>query len=265
MLLALVLSLLIGVALGLFGGGGSMLAVPTLVYVLGFSARTAVGSSLLIVGATSVVALVPHVRAGRVDARTGVVFGAGAMLGAYAGAALTHFIPDAVLLVGFGVMMLVTALAMLRGGNQAATEGAAAERRGPASKLVLYGAGVGLSSGIFGAGGGFLIVPALTLLGGLPMRRAIATSLLVISLQSISGFLGHLGRSNIPIRAIAPLTVLAALGSVLGSSLVKRLRPVALRRGFASLVLAVGLFVVVQQASRLSHAPPAPVGRLVTR
>jgi uncharacterized membrane protein YfcA len=255
--LGLVLALVIGVALGLFGGGGSMLAVPTLVYVMGLPTRSAVSSSLVIVGVTSAVALIPHLRARLVEKRTGLLFGAGSMLGAYAGGAVAQFVPEALLLAGFGMMMSVTALAMLRA--KPGTE-SQSERRAPTSKLSLYGFAVGILAGILGAGGGFLIVPALTLLGGLPMKRAVATSLLVITLQSFAGFLGHLGHTEVPIGVVVPFTLLAATGSVFGSALVTRLRAAALRRGFASMVLGVALFVVGHQLSRLAHAPPAYIG-----
>jgi uncharacterized membrane protein YfcA len=262
--LGLLLSLLIGVALGLFGGGGSMLAVPTLVYVMGLPPTTAIFGSLVLVGATSAVALLHHLRAGLVEQRTGLPFGAGSMLGAYGGGRLTHFVPDALLLGAFGVMMSVAALLMLRGNSSTSSNPTGAERA-PTSRLLLYGLVVGFVSGLLGAGGGFLIVPTLALLGPMPLRRAVGTSLLVITLQSFAGICAHLGHTDIPIRVIVPFTLLAAIGSSFGSSLASRLSPVTLRRGFASLVLGVALVMMGYQSSRLASSPAAYVGSVLTR
>lgn len=264
MALGLSLSLLIGVALGLFGGGGSILAVPILTYVLGVTPKAAIASSLLIVGVTSAAALVTHLRAGLVEKRTGLLFGVSAMSGAYLGGSLARFVPDALLLSAFGGMMLVTALAMLRGKPPTASPGPGSER-GPVSSILLHGLGVGVVAGLIGAGGGFLIVPALVLLGGLPMKRAVATSLLVITMQSFAGFLGHLGHADIPFRVVLPVTLLATLGSILGGALVERVRPEALRRGFAWLVMGIALFVLSHQASQLAHSSPAYVALFVAR
>ena len=113
--LAVVLAVLVGVSLGLLGGGGSILAVPLLVYVAGMDAKEAIATSLLVVGTTSAVALIPHARAGRVRWRTGLLFGAAGMVGAYAGGRVAEFIPGTVLLVAFSLMMLASAVAMIRG------------------------------------------------------------------------------------------------------------------------------------------------------
>ena len=161
--LAVVLAVFVGVSLGLLGGGGSILAVPLLVYVAGMDAKEAIATSLLVVGTTSAVALIPHARAGRVRWRTGLLFGAAGMVGAYAGGRVAEFIPGTVLLVAFSLMMLATAVAMIRGRRAPAKP---AHTELPVGRVLLDGVVVGLVTGLVGAGGGFLIVPALVLLGG---------------------------------------------------------------------------------------------------
>lgn len=260
--LGLGLSLFIGVALGLLGGGGSILAVPILTYTLGMQAKVAIAASLLIIGVTSSVALVPHLLRGRVCFRTAFVFGGASMLGAYFGGRLAHHLPDTWLLLGFGVMMLVTGVAMLRGrgrSKRAVADAADADAVTGAriSRLLAHGLGVGMLTGLIGAGGGFLIVPALVLLARMPMRRAIATSLLIIALNSFAGFAGHSAHASLPWALIVPVTGVAAAGSVLGGMLAKRVRQDALRQAFAWLVMLVAVFVMAHQLPDIVHASSA--------
>lgn len=262
MAIGLVLSVLIGLMLGLFGGGGSILAVPILTYVLGIPARSAIASSLLIVGITSGTALIAHVRNRLVMFRAGLPFGLSAMAGAYAGGRIARFVPDSTLLVGFGLMMSVTAIAMLRGRPLARQNEAESGRM---STILLSGLGVGVIAGLLGTGGGFLIVPVLVLLSGMPMHKAVATSLLVISMQSFAGFFGHLEHASIPWRVVLPVTALATVGAVAGGVLARWVRPDSLRRGFASLVLLVSLFVIAHQLVELGRHSPAYVALFVTR
>ena len=185
--LTVVLALLVGISLGLLGGGGSILTVPLLAYVAGMDAKQAIATSLLVVGTTSAVAAVSHARAGRVQWRTGLIFGVAGMAGAYAGGVLAHFIPGSVLLLGFAAMMIATAIAMLRGRKQdPAGQSPAASHDMPVVKVVVEGLVVGLVTGMVGAGGGFLVVPALALLGGLPMPVAVGTSLVVIAMKGLA-------------------------------------------------------------------------------
>ena len=171
--LTIVLAVFVGVSLGLLGGGGSILTVPLLAYVAGLEAKQAIATSLLVVGVTSAVGAFSHARAGRVQWRTGLVFGAAGMAGAYAGGLLARFIPGTVLLIGFAVIMIATAVAMLRGRRDISAVDA--PRSLPLFKIILEGLIVGLVTGLVGAGGGFLVVPALALLGGLPMPVAVGT------------------------------------------------------------------------------------------
>lgn len=245
--LVLLLAVAVGVSLGLLGGGGSILAVPLLVYVAGLDSKEAIATSLLVVGITSLAALVPHARAGRVRWRTGLVFGAAAMAGAYVGGRLAEFIPGTVLLIAFSLMMLATAVAMIRGRR------AVAERDGGmrVGLVLVEGGVVGLVTGMVGAGGGFLVVPALVLLGGLPMSAAVGTSLLVIAMKSFAGLGGYLASVQIDWGLAAAVTAAAVLGSVVGGTLTGRVPADTLRKGFGWFVVVMGVFVLAQQAGEV--------------
>ena len=246
MILALVLAVAVGVSLGLLGGGGSILTLPILVYALGMEAKQAIATSLLVVGVTSAAAMVPHARAGRVNVRIGLAFGAASMAGAFVGGRLAHFIPSAVLLVSFAIMMLVTGLAMLR---RRAVAPFVARGPRPWGRILVVGVAIGLLTGVIGAGGGFVIVPALMLLCGLSMPEAVATSLLVIALNSFSGFAGFVGHVTLDLRVAALFTLAAVIGSVGGAFAVNRVPGDVLRRAFAWLVLAMAVFMLWRQTS----------------
>ncbi|WP_213455490.1 sulfite exporter TauE/SafE family protein [Rhizomonospora bruguierae] len=247
--LALVLTVagavLIGVSLGLLGGGGSILAVPLLVYVAGLPAKEAIATSLLVVGATSAVGVLPHARAHRVRWRTGLVFGLAGMAGAYAGGRVAAIIPAAFLLTGFAIMMLATAVAMIRARRTA--EGRPVPRELPVVRVVLDGVVVGLVTGLVGAGGGFLVVPALALLGGLPMPVAVGTSLVVIAMKSFAGLAGYLASVPINRGLAAAVTAAAIAGSLLGGRLAGRVPADLLRKTFGWFVVLMGVFVLAQQ------------------
>lgn len=237
------LSLLIGAVLGLLGGGGGILAVPLLVYVIGVGAKPAIATSLFFVGATSAVGAALAAREGRVRWKMGGLFGVGSMSGAFVGGKLAQFVPENLLLGGLATVMLVTALAMLRG-PKGITEG---QRPIALARMILIGVAVGVVSGLVGAGGGFLIVPALTLFGGLAMRDAIGTSMFIISVQSFAGFAGHVGHVELTFTPIAIMTAAAIVGMVVGRTLGKHVSADGLKRGFAGLVLATGLFMLGQE------------------
>lgn len=242
LLVALVLSVLIGVTLGLLGGGGSILTTPILIYALGMEPKSAIATSLLVVCVTSIAGLVQHARAGNVHWRTGVVFGAAGMAGAFVGGLAAGWIPARVLMGLFTSLMLVTSIAMLRGRQELAPHGGEAPW-----KIVVNGAAVGAVTGLVGAGGGFVIVPALVLLGGLPMQRAIGTSLLVIAMNTLAGFAGHAGHVEVDFGIAAMVSGAAVAGSLVGSRLGTRLRPDTLRRGFGAFVLVMALFLIYRQ------------------
>ena len=253
-LAGLALAALIGLSLGLLGGGGSILTVPVFVYVFGFGAKTAIAASLPVVGATSLVGALGHRRAGNVALPVALVVGAVAMLGSYAGARLSSLVSGAFQLALLAVVMLAAAASMLRrppnGGDAPRPEGA--RRWG---LLTLAALAVGVLTGLVGIGGGFLIVPALVLLAGMPMKQAVGTSLVVIAMNSASGFAGYLGRVELPWREMALFTVVAMAGILAGTRLVRLVSPAALRRGFALFLLVVGGLLLYQNRAGFRGQP----------
>ena len=245
MILAALLSTLIGLSLGLLGGGGSILTVPILTYALGVPAKSAIATSLLVVGVTSSFAAIAHARAGRVLWRTAGLFGASGMVGAFAGGWLAHLVPATVLLVGFGAVMLATAVAMMR--SKKGTPEAAPRRNMPIGRVLVDGLVVGLVTGMVGAGGGFLVVPALVLLGGLSMDFAIGTSLVVIAMKSFAGFAGHLGHVSIDVRLTLVVTAAAVAGSIAGSLLARKAPQALLREAFSWFVVVMAVYLLVRQ------------------
>ncbi|HEX9832515.1 MAG TPA: sulfite exporter TauE/SafE family protein [Mycobacterium sp.] len=239
------LAVFVGVALGLLGGGGSILTVPLLAYVAGMDAKQAIATSLLVVGVTSAIGAISHARAGRVQWRTGLIFGAAGMAGAYAGGVLARFIPGTVLLIGFAVMMIATAVAMLRGRkNVVVSEGG---HHLPVPKIIAEGLVVGLVTGLVGAGGGFLVVPALALLGGLPMPIAVGTSLIVIAMKSFAGLGGYLSSVQIDWLVALAVTAAAVVGALIGARLTAMVNPDALRKTFGWFVLAMSSVILAQE------------------
>lgn len=251
------LAVLIGVSLGLLGGGGSILAVPLLVYVADLPPKEAIATSLLVVGATSAVGVIPHAKANRVRWRTGLIFGVAGMTGAYAGGRLAAYIPAGFLLTAFAIMMLATAIAMIRGRRNT--------KRGPHEvpvvRVVVDGIVVGLVTGLVGAGGGFLVVPALALLGGLPMPIAVGTSLVVIAMKSFAGLGGYLSSVHINWGLALAVTAAAVVGSFLGGRLVGRIPADLLRKSFGWFVVAMGVLVLAEQLpDELRNKPQLWIG-----
>lgn len=242
--IVLVLSTLIGVSLGVLGGGGSILTVPILVYVAGMEPKEAIAASLFVVGVTSAAGAVSHARAGRVRWRTGLMFGAAGVVGAFLGGLLGGHLPGGLLLVAFALMMLATSFAMIRGRK---VDESKRHTELPVFRVLLDGLVVGLVTGLVGAGGGFLVVPALALLGGLPMAVAVGTSLLVIAMKSLGGLAGYLSAVQLDWGLVVAVTVAAVLGSVVGGRLAGRIPEAALRKGFGWFVLVMGTFVLLQQ------------------
>lgn len=247
-LLTLLLSVLIGLSLGLLGGGGSILTVPILTYVAGLEAKEAIAASLFVVGVTSAFSAISHARNQRVRWRTGLIFGGASMAGAFVGGLLGGHIPGTVLMIGFAVMMVATSVAMIRGRrNSKDSSDSAHDRKMPVFKVLAEGIVVGLATGLVGAGGGFLVVPALALLGGLPMPVAVGTSLVVIAMKSFAGLAGYLTTVSLDWVLIGSITLAAIAGSVLGARMAGRIPEAALRKGFGIFVLVMGVFVLVQE------------------
>ena len=254
-LLGLALAVLIGLSLGLLGGGGSILTVPVFVYVLGFAAKPAIAMTLPVVGTASLVGAASHWRAGNVRLRAALLFGLAAMAGAYLGARLAIHVAGAVQLATLGVVMVAAAVSMLAGRRD---DGATVRR--PLPVLLAAGVGVGMLTGFVGIGGGFLIVPALVLLGGLPMKQAVGTSLVVIAMNSAAGFAGYAGTVAVPWGFLAAFTACAVVGILLGTRLVRHVSAGALRRGFAVFLLAVAALVLYQNRGVFTPGAAAAAG-----
>ncbi|MFC5338437.1 sulfite exporter TauE/SafE family protein [Leucobacter denitrificans] len=245
------LAALVGVSLGLLGGGGSILAVPILTYVLGMDPREAIAASLFIVGITSAISAISHARAARVRWKTGILFGVAGMVGAFGGGVVGGFIPGVVLMILFAIMMVVTAIAMIRGRKSRAGGGSEGPGDLPTVRILIDGLLIGAATGLVGAGGGFLVVPALNLLGGLPIAIAVGTSLLVIALKSFAGLGGYLLSVRLDWPIVIAFTATAVAGSFVGVTLAGRIPEQALRRGFGIFVLVMGAFVLVQEIPTL--------------
>lgn len=249
MLTVAALATLIGLSLGLLGGGGSILAVPVLAYAAGLPAKEAIATSLVVVGSTALVALVPHARRGNVEWRTGGMFAATAMAGAYLGGLAADLFSGTTLLLLFAGMMVVTALAMFRGRGPLKPS---KDAHVPALLVVAEGLAVGAATGLVGAGGGFLVVPALVLLGGMEMHKAVGTSLMVIALKSFAAWAGHAAHVAIDLELTVIVTGAAVLGSIAGASLSKHVPAALLRRVFAGFVLLMAGYVIGREAGPMA-------------
>ncbi|MFJ7956283.1 sulfite exporter TauE/SafE family protein [Streptomyces sp. NPDC096319] len=256
-LLVVAASLLVGVSLGALGGGGSILTVPILVYLAGQDPAEAIATSLFVVGVTSLAALVPHARARRVRLRTGLLFGGFSMVGAYGGGRLAAYVPATALLVAFALMTLATAAAMLRKPRTGREKGNEDRPERPLRRLAAEGLAVGAVTGLVGSGGGFLVVPALALLGGLPMGVAVGTSLLVIGMNSFAGLAGHLSGVGIDWGLALTVTAAAVAGSVVGGRLSGRIPQETLRTVFGWFVVVMGVLVLARQLDPAVWTHPA--------
>lgn len=265
--LAIPLGLLIGLALGALGGGGSILTVPALVYALGQHPRSATTSSLLIVGITSLLALLPHARAGRVRFRQGLLFGALGTAGSLAGSSLAGRVAQQVLLTAFAALMLLVATLMLRRSRGQPTGHKQDDLTSEpmltlhpltcacprVAKVLLTATVVGLLTGFFGVGGGFVLVPALVLALGFPMPVAVGTSLLVIAVNSATALSARVGSgsNHLDWPLIGVFTAAAVAGSLAGGRLTSRVDPRHLTRAFAVLLVAVALYTAARSIPTL--------------
>ena len=272
LIVAIPVGLLVGLSLGALGGGGSILTVPALVYLLGMDTRAATTGSLIIVGVTAVFGMLAHRRDGHVRVLQGVVFGALGAAGAVAGTRLSLAVRPDVLLAGFSVLMLTVAALMLTRSRSRVPAGG-----GPgvadvvsldvpiitftprfvcacprAAKVLVAAVAVGLMTGFFGVGGGFLVVPALVLVLDFPMPVAVGTSLLVIAINSGTSLVARAGGGiDIDWTVIGVFTAAAVIGSLLGSRVATRARPETLRIAFAVLITAVGLYTAARSIPAL--------------
>jgi uncharacterized protein len=246
------LALLVGFVLGLLGGGGSVLTVPILIYALHVPVKPAIAASLCVVGLVAFIGFLSHVRQRTVAVRVAMIFGPFAVATSYGAARMAKHIPGHVQLVLFAVVGLAGSVMMFRGTfrKRPETEAVVYEfipDRRTVVFLILQGIGVGLLTGLIGVGGGFLIVPALVLVEKLPMRLAVGTSLLVISMNAMSGFAGYAGTVPIDWNLVVWFTATAALGSIIGTMVSKRVPQQHLRQVFGVLLIAVSLYVLYRR------------------
>jgi uncharacterized membrane protein YfcA len=264
--LGVTFGLLVGFSLGLTGGGGAIFAVPLLVYGLQLPTREAVGVSLITVGATAVVGFAQRLRRRTVEIPTGLLFAVAGMATAPMGAWLSHQMPEAVLLALFGTLMLVIAARMwIKASRQEPSTACVPldEDAGPTCRrdpqgelhltsrcallLVAVGLAVGVLTGLFGVGGGFIIVPALVTFSGMGIQRAIGTSLLVIALVSVSGIVSYfVGGNTVPAGLVVWFLVGSLAGMLAGTAAAKRLASRRLQQVFAVLIVAAGVFVIAR-------------------
>lgn len=243
----------IGLSLGLLGAGGSILTVPVLVYLVGQPEKIAIAGSLAIVGGISLAGSVPYALKKQIDWRSAFFFGVPGMAGTYGGAQLSTYFSGAMQLALFAVVMILAAYKMI-----APSSNAPEEPHAPKAfwKIGLDGLIVGIITGLVGVGGGFLIVPALVFLGGLPMRLAVGTSLLIIAAKSFSGFYKYsrlLSEShfNLDWNIIALFTAIGVAGSFLGSALSVQIPQQKLRKGFGYFLVLMAVYVLATTLPKL--------------
>jgi uncharacterized membrane protein YfcA len=237
----------IGVSLGLLGSGGSIITVPVLVYLLGQDEKTAIAGSLFIVGSIALVGSLQYIRLGMVDWRNVLVFGLPGMAGTWLGAMLSSWVPGIAQLSLFALVMLVASWLMLRPVD---LQGQAATRRA-AWKIAIDGVFVGVITGLVGVGGGFLIVPALVLLGGLAIHTAVATSLVIIALKSFSGFVKYLEVLDtqglaLDWNVLVIVSGLGIVGSIAGARIANRMPQQQLKKGFGLFLVVMGVYILAR-------------------
>lgn len=244
------LALLTGMSLGLLGGGGSILTVPILVYAMGMDAKLSVALSLAIVAVTSLIGVWGHYRNNNIDFKIAAVFAPFAMAGTFLGAKLSVFLSGQVQLILFALIMLAASYFMLKKSkSMPAKEAQASEKKLIIPLIASEGVIVGIITGLVGVGGGFLIVPALTLLAGIDMKKAVGTSLIIISLKSFSGFFGYMNLIEIPWGFLAMFILFSGIGIILGSYLVRFISQEKLKKSFAIFLIVMGSFILYQNRS----------------
>jgi len=259
-IVAYLASILIGVSLGLIGGGGSILTVPVLVYLLGVDAVAATAYSLFIVGLTSIVGTVTYFKKGLVNVKTAVIFGIPAIIAVFLTRAyIVPIIPDEVIRIGafmvtkrillmllFAILMILASYSMIKKDKKKPTE-IVEEQKFNYPLILIEGVVVGVLTGLVGAGGGFLIIPALVVLSKLPMKEAVGTSLVIIAAKSLIGFFGEGEATYIDWNLISIVTGFAILGIILGGYLSKRVDGAKLKPAFGWFVLMMGVYIIIKE------------------
>lgn len=254
-------SLLIGISLGLIGGGGSILTVPVLVYLFGLQPLLATSYSLFVVGSTSLIGAINNFKKGLVHMKTALLFGSVSIATVF----LTRkfiipILPKYVVTIGgiditeslltmvlFAVLMLFASISMIRSKNTETKE-EAHDKSFHLMKLIIYGTAIGLVTGLLGAGGGFLLIPALVFLLKLPMKKAIGTSLMIIALNSLIGFTGDLGHFSIDWFFLVKITAIAGAGIFIGEIIGRKLSGEKLKKAFGWFVLVMGIYILAKES-----------------
>ncbi|GCD80726.1 sulfite exporter TauE/SafE family protein [Schleiferia thermophila] len=255
-------SVLIGVSLGLIGGGGSILTVPVLVYLLGVDPVPATAYSLFIVGLTSAIGSYTYFKTNLVNIRTAIVFGIPSIAAVFATRAyIVPAIPDQVLSLGnlvitksillmllFAVLMIAASWSMIKKDSPKPGDlSGAGVQKFNYPLILLEGTVVGILTGMVGAGGGFLIIPALVILSKLPMKEAVGTSLVIIAAKSLIGFFGESGDTPINWKLIGIVSAMAIIGILIGSSLSKKIDGKKLKPAFGWFVLVMGIYIIIKE------------------
>jgi uncharacterized protein len=253
-------AVLIGVSLGLIGGGGSILTVPVLVYLLGVSPVMATAYSLFIVGSTSLVGAYSKFKSGTVSMQAAIVFGIPSIAAVFLTRKfLIPAIPEVIFTIGglpvtkslllmliFAVMMVFASVSMIRnkGGKEQLETG---ELKFTYPVILIEGIVVGFLTGLVGAGGGFLIIPALVLLSRLPMKMAVGTSLLIIAAKSLIGFIGDMANYEMDWRLLIIVTALSVAGIFIGNFFCNKIDGAKLKKGFGWFVLFMGIYIIIKE------------------
>jgi uncharacterized membrane protein YfcA len=249
----LLLALVVGFVLGLLGGGGSILAVPIFLYVFHVPPKQAIAMSLVVVGMSAFVGFLTHWRQGTVNVRIAATFGALAMIGAFGGARIARFVPASAQLAVFAVFALSAAVMMLRDSVHLPRATPALGHGGDhrfTPMLGVQAVAVGILTALIGAGGGFLIVPALVVMANVPVKEAVGSSLLIIAMNATSGVAGYLGQVPFDWRLVTWFTSVAALGAMIGTRVMRRLPAARIKQAFAILILVLGTYLVIRRLTQ---------------
>lgn len=258
-LIGYIASIFVGISLGLIGGGGSILVVPILIYLFNIDVVLATAYSLFIVGASSSIGAVSNYFKGLVDVKTGIVFGIPAIAAVYfTRKVLVPLLPDIFFQIGnfemtkdlfllilFAIVMIAASVSMIKGRKE--VEESNEERKFNYPVILIEGVVVGVLTGLIGAGGGFIIIPALVILSKLPMKQAIGTSLMIISLKSLIGFTGDIGNLPIDWQFLGTLTVLAIVGIFIGMKIGQYIPGKKLKPAFGWFVLVMGMYILIKE------------------
>lgn len=254
-------SLFIGISLGLIGGGGSILTVPVMVYLFAVPTMQAISYSLFVVGVTSLVGAFNNYRKGQMSLNTAIIFGSTSIITVFITRKyIIPALPENLFTIGdftftlslvtmllFAMVMLLASVAMIKGRRKKLAGEARKDIKAAIPKLLGYGVGIGFITGLLGAGGGFILIPALVLLVGLPMKKAVGTSLLIIALNSLIGFLGDIGNVTMNWKLEITVAVIAIAGIILGGSLSKKIEGEKLKKGFGWFVLIMGIYIIIKE------------------